>query len=262
MLLESVVIGSTIESANFALTNGHFFINVREYMQPFYGNLDKWSRAILELGFSGKLLSYDECPKIRIQDNSLRVISDSRLYKYSFEVCYILDPTRVTHENKIIETNEKTFLVLDDFELSQLGKNNKTIKNLNKDSDFPRKIIFYTSDRVDGANYITDCVVESVLKHEDLNNFDYSDTMVKFVVERYLKSQNINGAFMNLYKNGTPKYRKPLVKHVRRLIVERDNNKYKDSEKVKFKVQDTNEFKPKGTPLSRYYTALGQTEHI
>ena len=108
MLLESVVIGSTIESANFALTNGHFFINVREYMQPFYGNLDKWSRAILELGFSGKLLSYDECPKIRIQDNSLRVISDSRLYKYSFEVCYILDPTRVTHENKIIETNEKT----------------------------------------------------------------------------------------------------------------------------------------------------------
>ena len=49
---------------------------------------------------------------------------------------------------------------------------------------------------------------------------------------------------------------KPVVKHVKRLIIEKDNNLYKDTKNVKFKMQDTNEYKPKGTPLSRYYTAL------
>lgn len=257
MLLKKVVIGSTVESANFALAEGYYFISTREYMQPFYGPVDKWSRAILELGFSGKLLSYNECPTVRIEDNNLKVSSDNKVYKYQFETCYVLDPTKVHHENEIVKAKKKTFLVLDDFELSQLGKATKAIPNMVTGSGFARKIIFYTSDRVDGATYITDCVVESLLTQENLNNFDYSDTMAKFIVERYLKSQNINGLFMNLYKNGTPKYRKPSVKHVRRLIMENDNNTYKDSETVKFKVQDINEIEPKGTPLSRYYTDIG-----
>ena len=257
MLLEAVVIGSTVKSASFAATEGHYFINVREQLQPFYDQISEWSRLILELGLSGKLLSYDEAPKVRIEDDIIKIATDSRTIKYQFGRCYVLDPTRVQHENELIKTNPKTFLVLDDLELSQMGKR-ESIPELVTDLDFARRIVFYTSDRVDGASYITDCVVESILTHEHLNSFDYSDTMVKFVIERYLKSQDVNGIFMNLYKNGTPKYRKPIVKHVKRLVFEKDNNIYEDSKTVKFKIQDTiDEFKPEGTPLSRYYTDLG-----
>ena len=258
MLLNSVVIGSTTQSANFALSNGYYFINVREELQPFYNNISEWSRLMLELGFSGKLLSYDHTPRVRIEDNDLKVTSDSSVFKYVFGQCYILDPTRVQHENELLKPNPKTFLVLDDFELSQLGEKRNAIPEMRDDSNFANRLTFYISDRVDGASYITDCVVESVLTREHLNSFDYSDTMVKFIVERYLKSQGVNGLFMNLYKNGTPKYRKPIVKHVKRLVIEMDNNKYKDSEIVKFSIQDTlDEIKPEGTPLSRYYTDLG-----
>jgi hypothetical protein len=257
MLLDKIVIGSTVKSAAFALSKGYYFINVREQLQPFYDQISEWSRLILELGLSGKLLSYEETPKVRIEDDIIKIATDSHTIKYQFGRCYALDPTRVQHENEFIKTNPKTFLVLDDLELSQMGKR-ENIPELVTDLDFARRIVFYTSDRVDGASYITDCVVESVLTHEHLNSFDYSDTMVKFVVERYLKSQDINGIFMNLYKNGTPKYRKPIAKHVNRLVFEKDNNVYKDSEAVKFRTQDTiDEFKPEGTPLSRYYTALG-----
>ena len=258
MLLKNIVIGSTTQSAKFALSNGHYFISTREDLQPFYGNISEWSRVVLELAFNGKLLSYDEPPRIRIDENEIKITSDSSVFKYEFERCYILDPTWVQHENEIIKTNPKTFLVLDDFELSQLGEKRAEIPNLTSDSDFASRITFYTSDRVDGASWITDCVVESILTYEHLNSFDYSDTMAKFVVERYLKSQDVNGLFMNLYKNGTPKYRKPFVKHVKRLVIEMDNNKYKDSETIKFSIQDTiDEIKPEGTPLSRYYTDLG-----
>ena len=257
MLLDAVVVGSTVESATFALLKGYYFLNVREHLQPFYESISDWSRLILELGLSGKLLSYDITPKIRIEDDTIKVATDGHTIRYQFANCYVLDPTRVQHENEIIMAHQKTFLVLDDFELSQIGKK-KEIPNLMSSVDFAGRITFYTSDRVDGADYITDCVVESILTHEHLNSFDYSDTMVKFVIERYLKSQDVNGIFMNLYKNGTPKYRKPIVKHVKRLVTEKDNNEYKDSELVKFRIQDTlNEFSPEGTPLSRYYTNLG-----
>ena len=258
MLLESVVVGSTLEAAEFALASGHYFINVRKHLQPFYENIEAWVRITLELGLSGKLLSYDITPTVRIEDDIIKITSDSKVFKYKFGCCYVLDPVRVRHENQILKTKPKTFLVLDDFELSRLGeKRDGSIPNLKSNSDFARRMVFYTSDRVDGALYVTDCVVESLLTHENLNSFDYSDTMVRFAVERYLKSQDVNGIFMNLYKNGTPKYRKPTAKHVRRLVIENDNNEYKDSETVKFRIQDTYEFEPEGTPLSGYYTNFG-----
>ena len=39
---------------------------------------------------------------------------------------------------------------------------------------------------------------------------------------------------MNFYKNGEPKYRKPKVKHVKRLVFKKDLSLYKNSDKIKF----------------------------
>jgi hypothetical protein len=44
----------------------------------------------------------------------------------------------------------------------------------------------------------------------------------------------VHGRFMKYYDNGNSKYRKPKVTHVKRLVFERDNNKYADTDKIKF----------------------------
>ena len=38
---------------------------------------------------------------------------------------------------------------------------------------------------------------------------------------------------MGLYKNGEPKFRKPKVEHKKRLVRKVDNNKYRDTDKIK-----------------------------
>ena len=76
-------------------------------------------------------------------------------------------------------------------------------------------------------------MVESELTEEQINSFDYSDTMVRFMVERHLASVGVHGTFMMYYKNGKAKYRKPKVKHVNRFIYPRDNNVYEDTDSVK-----------------------------
>ena len=99
---------------------------------------------------------------------------------------------------------------------------------------FGGKIYYYISDRVDGANYVTDCVVESRLSKQQINSVEYSDSMVRFLVERHLSSIGIKGNVNGKYKSGKLKYRKPKVKHARRIVKTIENNQYADSERIRF----------------------------
>ena len=72
------------------------------------------------------------------------------------------------------------------------------------------------------------------MTQDQLGSVEYSDSMIRFVVERHLVSVGVRGRFMKYYDSGTPKYRKPKVKHVKRISFEKDNNRYKDTEKIKF----------------------------
>tara|TARA_A200000159_G_C7330797_1_gene342838 strand:+ start:1515 stop:2267 length:753 start_codon:yes stop_codon:yes gene_type:complete len=234
MLLDKVVIGSTIESAYYALLNDCYFVPNLQHPPMFYrGNIETWPKLNFILGLLSKLISFDNIETIRLVDNQLRIISQNTTYKYNFETCFIFDPTEIQLENDIMTTKPKTFLVFDDFELSTMGKHRFDIEPITGGSNFAREVHFYSSDRVDGASYITDCVVESELTQDQLNSFDYSDTMTRFVVERHLTSVGIYGTFMEYYKSGKPKYRKPKVKHVKRLVYPKDNNVYADTESVK-----------------------------
>lgn len=234
MLLDKVVIGSTPEAAYYALINDCFFVPNREAPPMFYKeNTETWPKLNLMLGLLSKLITFEETETIRLVDNQLRISAQNMTYKYEFGRCFVFDTTGIQLENEVVKTNPMTFLVFDDFELSTMGEHRFEIEPVTNGEAFAREIHFYCSDRVDGAAYITDCVVESELTREQINAFDYSDTMARFVVERHLTSVGIYGIFMTYYKSGKPKYRKPKVKHVNRFTYPRDNNTYADTEWVK-----------------------------
>ncbi|MBL18607.1 MAG: hypothetical protein CMC82_02085 [Flavobacteriaceae bacterium] len=245
MLLSDVVIGSTVDAAYYALVNECYFVPTRKTPLLFYESLDlpilmtdtvskAWVKINLILGLLSKKIITSENCSIRVIDNQLKISRDNTVFKYNFEKLYIFDPTGISLENKIKKAKLKTFTVIDDFELSVLGPKRYELPNIERDSDFVKKLYFYSSDRVDGSNFITDCIVESELTQDQLNNFDYSDTMVKFAVKKYLESIGIHGRFMKYYASGKPKYRKPNVTHVKRLVFEKDNNVYEDTDQVKF----------------------------
>ena len=246
MLLSGVVIGSTVEAAYYALVSDYHFIPTRKTPPMFYEKLstpvlgtsktsEAWSKLNLMLGLLSKKIATSVVPSIRISENIIRVTVDVTTFKYKFEKLYIFDPSGLSFENEIKLAKEKTFIVLDDFELSVLGPKRKTLEPSIRSNNFCKELHFYCSDRVDGADFITDCVVESELTLSELNSFDYSDSMVRFFVKRYLTDVGVNGRLMKYYKNGNPKFRKPKVTHVRRVVAENDNNVYKDTENVKFK---------------------------
>lgn len=244
MLLSSLVIGSTVESALYALVNEHYFLPTRQMPAMFYNKLEvplfgfdnereAWTRLNFMLGLLSKRIAFDDTSNIRVSEEEVRITAGITTFKYQFDRVYVFDTTNIKIENETLETREKTFVVIDDFELSTLGPKRYELPCITGQTGPARELHYYSSDRVDGASYITDCVVESELTQEQLSSFDYSDSMIRFVVERHLTSVGVHGIFMEYYNSGKPKYRKPKVTHVKRLVFERDNNVYKDTEKVK-----------------------------
>ena len=245
MFLENVVVGSSVESAFYAFVTNSYYISTRRDPPMFYRKLtlpilgyhfepEAWNRINFILGLLGMRSSFDSYDSIKIKDKKIKISENSNLYQYEFKNCVVFDTSGLKLENSIAQAKENSYIVLDDFEISGLGGKKQSLPSLFEDRDFVNQAHFYTSDRIDGASFISDCVAESTLSKEQLYDFDYSDSMVKFVLQRYLESIGIYGVFMNFYKNGNPKYRKPIVKHVKRFVFEKDNNIYEDSDSVKF----------------------------
>ena len=245
MLLGGFVIGSTVEAAYYALINDLYFIPNRKRPAMFYnktsvslfGTKDEhelWTRINLMLGLLSKRIAFEDTHTIRVEEDAIKVSTGNTSFKYKFDKVYIFDSTSVQTDCRIKEAKDKTYIVMDDFELSILGPKRYHLEPIIGEKSFPKQLHFYSSDRVDGADYITDCIVESELTEEQLNLFDYSDTMVRFILERHLTSIGVYGRLMEYYKSGKPKYRKPKVVHVKRLVFEKDNSIYHDTERVKF----------------------------
>ena len=245
MLLEHLVIGSTTAAALHALIKECYFLP--SPVSPiFYQQIDtavlgtkreeySWSRLQLILAMQGKLLNYEKLQRIKIQNSTLKIVSDQGLNKYVFGTCEIFDQSMVELENRIVKPNPPQYIVYDDFELSMLGGRPMYLEPKLSEEAFASKIYYYNSDRINGASYVTDCVVESTLTKEQTIDFDYSDSMVRFAVIRHLESIGVKGRFIKMYKNGTPKYKKPRVTHKKRVFKTVDNNVYEDTDLVKIR---------------------------
>ena len=245
MLLDKIVLGSNIESLLYAFLNDCFFISTRKSPLLFYRGLslslfgkkseiEVWPKLLFTHSLLGKNINSESFDRISIRDSEISISFGNHIKKYCFEKCFIFDPTNIDHECNLSSTKQDTYLVLDDFEVSRLGGMPKELPPFESYTDPIRKINFYTSDRILGAKYVTDCVVESLLTKQQINTFDYSDSMVRFVLKRYLTSIGINGKFMKINKNGSIKYRKPKITHVRRLVYMEDNNLYSDNDNIIF----------------------------
>lgn len=245
MLLERLVVGSCVNSALFSFLTDSYYLPTLKFGPLFYKSVPikifstaredyTWSRLLLLLSLSGRLLSYEEIQNIRLAERIVKISTRDGFFKYGFGKCAVFDPTSLDIENLPITASPEMYLVYDDFELSNLGGKHTFLDSKNSKGPLAKNIHYYTSDRVDGANYVTDCVVESQLTKQQIHSFDYSDTMARFAVERHLQEIGIKGSFMNFYKNGAPKYRKPKVFHKKRIVIEKDTNSYQNSQSIKF----------------------------
>jgi len=190
---------------------------------------------------TGKLLNYEGLDVVKIEGNLIKIFSHEGIKKYEFKKCVVFESTKVAVENKVLKVKDESFISYDDFEISNLGGRHTWLAPRNGYDSLAQKIYYYTSERVPGANYITDCVAETHMSLEEKDGFDLSHSMVRFAVERHLQEIGVKGNFMKFYKNGKAKFRKPKVIHKKRILKRVDNNEYEDCKRVSFKKMSISE---------------------
>ena len=112
------------------------------------------------------------------------------MQKFNFNKLVIFDDEKVSGLPRIKKETKGKNRVLD--WVNVRSGCSHSVLHLHSDEDFVKEIIFYPTDRSDNRN-LKDLVAISYLTDEEVNDFNFSDTMVKFKVTEMMKEAGIRG---------------------------------------------------------------------
>ena len=155
--------------------------------------LEVWQRIIFSMSLAGLLPVNDLVSSVRIEnEDSLKVTTkNSRVIKFKFNSLRIFDDENISGLD--IPSIEENYRVIDWVNV-RAGMNHEYDKFETKDN-FVNEVYFYPSQRAVGkaGEDRKDLVSVSYLNKEQLKDFEYSDTYVKFKVKDLMKQNGIKG---------------------------------------------------------------------
>ena len=193
---DNIVLGWREEAVSFAREHGYHLI-VNSDQRPFHhfvGYQDiksKWYEGIFDLGMRSLLPIPFGVQTVGLDDDKLKVVTEGNTkVMINFKKLHVFDLDNCG--NVGVEEVIKDYLVHDMFDITAGSRLGREII-LKPHNEFVKLITFVTSNRIDRntSGDFKDIVVKSVISHEDIKSFDYSDTVIRIFIERKLKEHNI-----------------------------------------------------------------------
>ncbi len=194
---DNVVLGWREEAVSFAREHGYHLI-VNSDQRPFHhfvGYQDiksKWYEGIFDLGMRSLLPIPFEVQTIGLDDGKLKVVTEGNTkVMINFKKLHIFDLDNCG--NLGVDEVIKDYFVHDMFDITAGSRLGREIV-LKPADTFVKLIEFVTSNRIDRntAGDFKDILTTSIIKHEDIRNFDFSETVVRIFLERKLKEHKIS----------------------------------------------------------------------
>ena len=172
--------------------------------------LEVWERLVFLMGMSGNMPINGLDNKLRVTDNTLTVVSGNTATKFNFRKLVIFDDEQIKGLPRVKrEEKEKTTVI--DWVNVRSGCNHDIPYLVDNEGLFVSKIIFYPTERSDNKNH-KDLVAISHLTDQQLQDFDFSDTMARFKIIKMMKEAGIRGARNGRDVKNPEKYKYYAVK--------------------------------------------------
>ena len=139
-----------------------------------------WEKLVFLMGMSGLMPVNNNENNLRIDGNTLLVSSGSKVVKFNFNKLVIFEDEGITGLTRISKEEKGKHRVIDWVNVRSGCRHGVDYLENDKDS-FISEIYFYPSDRSDNKS-LKDLVAISYLTDEQIEDFDYSDTMAKFKI--------------------------------------------------------------------------------
>ena len=193
---DNIVLGWREEAVSFAREHGYHLI-VNSDQRPFHHFVrhqdikSKWYEGIFDLGIRSLLPVPFEVQTVGLDKGRLKVItSGNTKVLINFKALHIFDLDNCGDMglDEIIEE----YLVQDMFDITAGSRLGRDIVWKLQDS-FVKLVEFVPSNRVDRntSGDFKDIIATSLIEAADIKNFDYSDTVIRILLERKLKEHEI-----------------------------------------------------------------------
>ena len=222
----NITIGSSLQALQHACQNDtKLILNHLGFPDKFASSYIKhtWGLLFIKLMLDGKVIGGDTVKNIRITDDYVQVACENNIINnVYYNLLYIFSDENIIGLPDVLEE-------VDEHEVIDI------LKTVSLTTPYKEKII-ETKDNLINKLYIIkeydtmpiEIYSISSLTKEQLANFDYSDTMVKFKSEHLLEKNNFVG------NAKSPNKPSPINLEVIRRIVRKQMDKYENTEKIKF----------------------------
>ena len=232
---DTIVLGGNLSALAYSYANNlPTIINKINLPHRFEENnsrnsLELWNKLFFVLSVNGLNLVGDKAKKIRIKDEEVVVSTkDARVIKFAYKNLLIFDDENISGLPLAKKENDQ-FIVLDWITSRSCELHEHTC--IKGNDALVNELHFYPTERVDGArSKIKDMVAISYLDKKQLENFEYSNTSVRFKAMDILKGLGLRGV-----KCGGGKRRAISLEVKKREVRKKQMNIYKDTSKLKFK---------------------------
>jgi hypothetical protein len=193
-----VVVGHCTAALEYACDQGAILIvnSSRRPFQELYADdgerlRQKWFDLAFELGLRSQLPVPFGVETIRLDDETLIIITEGNTrVRINFDELIVFDFERTVGFG--VEEEVLNYKVYDLFDVRQ-GSLLQNPQVIVRDNSFFSRAVFYPSRRnprnTDG--HYKDIWVESMISAHDLDNFEFSSTMIKLLLEREIKANKI-----------------------------------------------------------------------
>lgn len=173
-----------------------------------------WEHLLFILGLKGLVPFSNLCSSLRFDDNILTGHSDyAKLRSINFGVCYYFDE-HATYNLLACEDNPRIYHTYDRLAFIRGGKHHLDL--IQSEELFCNKVWFYPTPRIDGKSSIKDACAFSILSEEQIDDFDFSETMARLVVLQKMKDLGLKGPRNGYQYNGSIRYRSFKVEALNR----------------------------------------------
>ena len=224
---DRIVIGSDLNALQYAYErNTKVVLNKLSFPHKYECDYHKqaWGLLYTKLMLGGQVIGGDTVKKIRVNSDILEVVCEGQVVNETpYETLFVFNDHDILNLPEVTEEAD-TYDVVDVLKALSL-------------SCPPVKKTITTDDALVGALHLfkktsispLELFAVSVLNKKQLNDFDYSDTMVKFKSEDLLKRNNFLG-----HRKSSGVERKPIELQVTERIIHKRMDIYEDTEKIKF----------------------------
>jgi len=175
-----------------------------------------WERLLFLISLAGRAPLSTFCESMRHNGESIVCSNEySKIAEIKFEKAYYFGDAKCSGLVKEKPLADPRYICYDWVAFNQGGKHD--IDYIKTGDDFVSEIWFYSSDRIDGNTPVKDACAVSIIKEEDIFNFDFSETSARFKTTEEMYKRGMKGKFNgHCPKYGHPKYYRFKTSHISR----------------------------------------------